>query len=68
MEKPFIFVHITDIHLERRSDDSSYLYFRQFVKDLLPVIDPKVVINTGDITRSQDYDRKGKLFVDFHKQ
>lgn len=61
MEKPFVFVHITDIHLQKRSVDSSYLNFRHFVQDVLPAINPSLVINTGDITQSQEYDRKSFL-------
>lgn len=61
MEKPFVFVHITDIHLQKRSVDSSYLNFRHFVQDVLPVINPSLVINTGDITQSQEYDSKSIL-------
>ena len=56
-EKPFVFVHITDIHLQKRSEDSTYLNFRPFVNDVLPVI------NTGDITQSQEYDRISIVFV-----
>ena len=59
MEQPFVFVHITDIHLQRRSAESSYSYFRHFVKDILPVIQPSLVVNTGDITQSQQLDLKG---------
>ena len=62
-EKPFVFVHITDIHLQKRSEDSTCLNFRQFVKDVLPVIHPPIVINTGDITQSQEYDRISIVFV-----
>ena len=62
-EKPFVFVHITDIHLRKRSEDSTYLNFRHFVKDVLPVIHPSIVINTGDITQSQEYDRISIVFV-----
>lgn len=65
MEKPFVFVHITDIHLQKRSADSSYLNFRHFVQDVLPVINPSLVINTGDITQSQEYDRKSALYTVF---
>lgn len=63
-EQPFIFIHITDIHIQKRSVDSTYLNFRHFVKDLLPMINPSVVVNTGDITQSQEYDRKSILFIE----
>ena len=65
MEKPFVFVHITDIHIQKRSEDSSYLSFRHFVKDILPAINPSLVINTGDITQSQDLDRKRTSLTNF---
>ena len=65
MEKPFVFVHITDIHIQKRSEDNSYLNFRHFVKDLLPAINPSLVINTGDITQSQDLDRKRTGLTNF---
>ena len=63
MEQPFVFVHITDIHLQRRSAESSYDYFRHFVKDILPVIQPSLVVNTGDVTQSQQLDLKGKCVL-----
>ena len=65
MEKPFVFVHITDIHIQKRSEDSSYLNFHHFVKDILPAINPSLVINTGDITQSQDLDRKRTSLTNF---
>lgn len=63
MEQPFVFVHITDIHLQRRSAESSYDYFRHFVKDILPVIQPSLVVNTGDITQSQQLNLKGNCLL-----
>ena len=65
MERPFVFVHLTDIHIQKRSEDSSYLNFRHYVKDILPVINPSVVVNTGDITQSQDLDRNRTVFSEF---
>ena len=63
MERPFVFVHISDIHLQKRSYDSSYLNFRHFVDSLLIAIKPTIVIKTGDITQSQEYDRKSSVFT-----
>ena len=50
MERPFVFVHITDIHISRDNYEGSYNDFRHFMKDVLPVISPSIVVNTGDIT------------------
>ena len=57
MEQPFTFVHITDIHIERRAWDSSYIRFRDFVENVLPALDVSLVINTGDITNSVNSDK-----------
>ena len=63
MERPFTFVHITDIHIERRAWDSSFIRFRHFVEKVLPTLDVDLVVNTGDITNSinSDKDRKKSL-------
>ena len=39
------------------------VYFRHFVKDILPVIQPSLVVNTGDVTQSQQLDLKGKCVL-----
>lgn len=59
MNKPFVFVHISDIHLRGRSVDNSYINFRHFLEDVLPSLNADVVVNTGDITNSvyQDPER-----------
>ena len=59
MERPFVFVHITDIHISRDNYEGSYNDFRHFMKDVLSVISPSVVVNTGDITCSTITDKNG---------
>ena len=63
MEKPFIFVHITDIHIQKRSQDDSYMRFRHFVKNVLPMTAASLVINTGDITNSVNENNEGSKLV-----
>lgn len=60
MEKPFTFIHITDIHIQRRSYDDSYMRFRHFVKNVLPMTGVSLVINTGDITNSVNENNGGR--------
>ena len=57
MERPFTFVHITDIHIERRAWDSSFIRFRHFVEKVLPSLGVDLVINTGDIANSINSDK-----------
>ena len=63
MNKPFVFVHITDVHLRGRSVDNSFINFRHFLEDVLPSLNADLVVNTGDITNSvsQDPTRSGLL-------
>ena len=65
MERPFVFVHITDIHINRDNYEGSYNDFRHFMKDVLPEISPSVVVNTGDITCSSLIDKQSKCFLPF---
>ena len=58
MNKPFVFVHITDIRLCGRSVDNSYINFRHFLEDVLPLLNTDLVVNTGDIANSVWQDPK----------
>lgn len=61
MEKPFVFVHISDIHVSRSNYEGSYNDFRHFVHDILPVLSPEMAVNTGDITCSTNTDKQSRV-------
>ena len=55
----FTFVHITDIHLREKKYTFDYSRFEYFLHDLLPIIDPQIVIATGDLTNGVTESNKG---------
>ncbi|ORZ41468.1 Metallo-dependent phosphatase-like protein [Catenaria anguillulae PL171] len=46
----FHFVQISDLHISRYNTHGGHLFFLDFLRSVLPVIDPSLVFVTGDLT------------------
>ncbi|KAI9179540.1 hypothetical protein H9P43_004868 [Blastocladiella emersonii ATCC 22665] len=52
--KAFHFVQISDLHISRYNARGGHLHFLDFLKSALPILDPKAVFVTGDLTDAKD--------------
>ncbi|GAA5817187.1 hypothetical protein MFLAVUS_010729 [Mucor flavus] len=53
----FYFLHVTDIHLSRYRPKGHTLHFLHFIQSIIPVVKPKFVVVTGDLTDAKDKKR-----------
>ncbi|KAI8979655.1 hypothetical protein BDF20DRAFT_940577 [Mycotypha africana] len=53
----FYFIHVTDLHLSRFRPKGHTYHFLHFIQSILPVVRPKFVVVTGDLTDAKDSKR-----------
>ncbi|KAJ1917383.1 hypothetical protein H4219_003250 [Mycoemilia scoparia] len=55
------FIHATDIHISKYSRKGQYIHFLHFLSTVVPLVSPRFVAATGDLTDGKDEKKLGSL-------
>ncbi|KAI8324352.1 Metallo-dependent phosphatase [Martensiomyces pterosporus] len=57
----FTFVHASDLHISKYTSKGGYVHFLHFLRTAVPLVSPRLVTITGDLTDGKDQQRLTSL-------